>query len=397
MVEKTTPSAVEKRARWRRYVKRGGAVLGVGVAVGALVYQGFLAPVVATDLVVERGTVVERVYGRGTIEAERGSQLGFDLVGRISEVLVDEGDHVLLGQAVARLELAQLTAELEAASSSVDAARSSLRRLDAEERAARDALSGAERDERRSRELLARGVAATAELDAAQDRTRAARSALDRVLAQRTEATRGIEVARGGAAARETTVGRATLLSPFDALVVRRLREPGDTVGIGSTVLRLVDPSTLIARALVDESALLTLEEGQPVEVRFPDDEETYHGHLEHIGWEADRQTHELPVDVVIDPPLDRRMAIGQRIDVWIETGRQDDVVRVPVAMLREDAEGTFVWVDRDGRVARAEIGLGHVGDEDAEVTSGLAAGDRVLSPVGSSSALRVGRRWRAP
>jgi multidrug resistance efflux pump len=34
---------------------------------------------------------------------------------------------------------------------------------------------------------------------------------------------------------------RATLLAPFDGLITRRLREPGDTVSVGSTVLRIVD------------------------------------------------------------------------------------------------------------------------------------------------------------
>ena len=68
-----------------------------------------------------------------------------------------------------------------------------------------------------------------------------ARAELDRVLAQRSEATRGIDVATGGAEQRRVAMVRATLLAPFDGLVTRRLREPGDTVTIGSTVLRIVD------------------------------------------------------------------------------------------------------------------------------------------------------------
>ena len=339
---------------------------------------------------------MERVYGRGTIESERASQLGFDLVGRIRAIEVDEGDYVSLGQTLASLDVDQLTAEFEAAASGVDAARASLRRLDAEEHAARDALNAAERDERRARELLERGVTATVEHDAAVDRVRAARSALDRVLAQRTEATRGIEVARGGAAARETTVARATLLSPFDGLVVRRLREPGDTVGVGSTVLRLVDPSALMAHAFVDESALLSLEEGQPVEVRFPDDPNSYSGHLERIGWEADRQTHELPVDIALDP-LTRRVAIGQRIDVWIEVGRRDDAIRVPLEAIRNDEGERFVWRDEDERVARVSIELGMIGGELVEVLQGIEEGDVLLLPPAPRASLPIGRRWRSP
>jgi multidrug efflux pump subunit AcrA (membrane-fusion protein) len=53
---------------------------------------------------VDRGDVVREVFGRGTIESRREAKLGFDMAGRISDVLVDEGDHVKLGQVIAHLE-----------------------------------------------------------------------------------------------------------------------------------------------------------------------------------------------------------------------------------------------------------------------------------------------------
>lgn len=392
----STGAHARRRATWAR-VRRGLGILAATAVTCTAGYLLFVAPVPARSLVADRGPVIERVHGRGTIESERESELGFDLVGRLSSVEVDEGDHVTLGQALARLELDQLAAELEAAASGVDAARASLRRLGTEERAARDAVASAEREERRVRELSDHGAAPTAELDAAADHARAARTALDRVLAQRTEATRGIEVARGGAAARETTVGRATLLSPFDGLVVRRLREPGDTVGVGSTVLRLVDPERLVARALVDEAALPSLAEGQPVEVRFPGDPETYLARLDRIGSEADRQTHELPVDVVLERPFSRRVAIGQRVDVWIEVDRRPDAVRVPSEAIRREGLRTYVWLDREGRVAVADVEVGLVGEERVEVVAGLSEGDVVLLPPEPRGVLAVGRRWRAP
>jgi HlyD family secretion protein len=99
------------------------------------------------------------------------------------------------------------------------------------------------------RETLARrrsstaGAIASLQRDEANDRLRLARADLDRVLAQRSEATRGIDVAAGGAEQRRVAMVRATLLAPFDGLVTRRLREPGDTVTVGSTVLRIVDTS----------------------------------------------------------------------------------------------------------------------------------------------------------
>ncbi|MEZ4250458.1 MAG: hypothetical protein R3B99_19670 [Polyangiales bacterium] len=66
--------------------------------VGAVVWARVIRPLPVLTQVVERGEVVEQVYGRGTIESDREAQLGFDLVGRLSEVLVDEGTRVTLGQ-----------------------------------------------------------------------------------------------------------------------------------------------------------------------------------------------------------------------------------------------------------------------------------------------------------
>jgi HlyD family secretion protein len=97
-----------------------------------------------------------------------------------------------------------------------------------------------------------------------------ARADLDRVLAQRSEATRGIDVAAGGAEQRRVAMVRATLLSPFDGLVTRRLREPGDTVTIGSTVLRIVDTSRVYVNAAMDETMLPQLAVDQRAVIAFP-------------------------------------------------------------------------------------------------------------------------------
>jgi HlyD family secretion protein len=97
-----------------------------------------------------------------------------------------------------------------------------------------------------------------------------ARAELDRVLAQRSEATRGIDVAAGGAEQRRVAMVRATLLAPFDGLVTRRLREPGDTVTVGSTVLRVVDTHRVYVNAAVDETVLALLATDQPAAIFFP-------------------------------------------------------------------------------------------------------------------------------
>ncbi|MBK6845579.1 MAG: efflux RND transporter periplasmic adaptor subunit [Gemmatimonadetes bacterium] len=344
---------------------------------------------------IDRGTITQEAFGRGTIESQREAAVGFDLVGRLSEVLVDEGARVTLGQELARLETDQAQADLRSAQTGIGAARASLQRLAAEEERARALLATAEREATRTLALFNAGAVPGQQRDETSDRLRVARAELDRVLAQRSEATRGIDVAAGGAEQRRVAMVRATLLAPFDGLVTRRLREPGDTVTIGSTVLRIVDTNRVYVNAAVDETMLPLLAADQPAAIFFPGTAASVAGRVSRISWEADRQTHELLVEVTPER-LERRVAIGQRADVRVEVGRRDRALRVPVRMVHHDATGAFVYADRGGRVALVRPRFGLTGNDQVEVLEGLAEGEAVLAAPGAAATLPLGRRWVA-
>lgn len=344
----------------------------------------------------DRGTITQEAFGRGTIESQREAAVGFDLVGRLSDVLVDEGARVTLGQELARLETNQAQADLRSAQTGISAARASLQRLAAEEERARALLATAEREATRTQALADAGAVPGQQRDEASDRLRVARAELDRVLAQRSEATRGIDVAMGGAEQRRVAMVRATLLAPFDGLVTRRLREPGDTVTIGSTVLRIVDANRVYVNAAVDETMLPLLAVDQRAAIFFPGTDASLTGRVTRISWEADRQTHELLVEVTPER-LERRVAIGQRADVRVEVGRREHVLRVPIRMVQHDDTGAFVYADRDGRIALVRPRFGLTGSDQVEVLDGLAEGDAVLSAPGVVATLPLGRRWVAP
>lgn len=336
---------------------------------------------------------MQEAFGRGTIESRQEAAVGFDVVGRISDVLVEEGTQVRLGQELARLETDQAEADLQFAKTGVGAARASLQRLAAEEERARIALEAAGREATRARTLFTSGVLPEQPRDEATDRVRLARADLDRVLAQRDEATRGIEVAAGSAEQRRVVVVRATLLAPFDGLVARRLREPGDTVSIGSTVLRIVDTRRVYVSAAIDETVLPQLAVGQRSAILFPGGPVSIEGRVTRISWESDRQTHELIVEITPDR-FGRRVAIGQRADVRIELARRGQTLRVPIGALHHDESGPFVYVGAGARIAIARPRLGLTGVDYAEVLDGLSEGDTILSASSAGTSLRVGRRW---
>jgi HlyD family secretion protein len=369
-------------------------MLPVGVIALLLARQRLLVPVPARAAVIGQGDVVQEVFGRGTVESRREVQLGFDLVGRISDILVDEGDRVKLGQVLSHLAPETYTADVRSASTGVALARSAMGRLDADERRAGAVLELAQTEEARMRALSQSGAVPQREVDLAVQQLALARAEIDRVKAAREEARRQISVASGAVEIRNVAAARATVVSPFDGVVIRRLRDPGDTVTVGTTVLRVVATDALWSRAWIDETALPSLRERQPTRVRFgAEGAAVASGLVDRIGREVDRQTHEVLVDVLLtEAPA--RVAMGQRADVWIEVARRVNVVRIPLSFLRRDEAGPYCYVDRGGRVGIARLVLGTQGTELAEVRDGLAAGEVVLDALTPGATLAEGRRW---
>lgn len=391
--EASPPSikAAKRGPRWGRWVP-----LAVVLLLGSTVaWRRFMAPVEVRAQSLSRGDVTVEVFGRGTIESRREVQLGFDMVGRISDLLVDEGDRVKLGQVVGHLAPEQYVAEARTASSGVSLARSAIARLEADEHRALATLTFATTEESRIRRLVESGTVTARELDLAVQQLELAKADVERVRAAREEASRQIGVASKTAESRGVTVTRAVLVSPFDGIVVRRLKDTGDTVNVGTTVLRIVATDALWSRAWVDESALPQLREGQPVRVRLGGDAQaSLAGTVDRIGREVDRQTHELLVDVLLTavPP---RVAIGQRADAWIEVDRRKNVVRLPVGFVHRQGDQAFCYVDRGGRIRNVPITLGALGNDDVEVTANLQPNDIALDSPEVGGQLPVGRRWR--
>lgn len=379
---------------WKRLPRAALRVVPL-LLVGLLIArQRLFVAVPARAASVDRGDVVREIFGRGTVESRREVELGFDVVGRIADLLVDEGDRVKLGQVVGHLAPETFAADVKSANTGVAVAKAAIARLDAEGRRAVAARDFAVAEADRMRALAKTGSVSPRDLDLAEQQLALARAEVDRVQAARAEAERQISLASGTVEVRSVAAARAVLVSPFDGLVIRRLRDPGDTVTVGSTVLRVVATDVLWSRAWIDENALPALHERQPVRVRFgAEGAFAFAGAVDRIGREVDRQTHELLVDVLLEKPP-ARVAIGQRADVWIEVERRRDAARLPAAFVRRDAEGAFTWVDRGGRVARARVTLGLAGREHVEVLSGLAAGDVVLDAPEPGAALPEGRRW---
>lgn len=114
------------------------------------------------------------------------------------------------------------------------------------------------------------------------------------------------------------------------------------------------------------------------------------------LGHEVDRETREFIVDVRVRD-LPPNWAVGQRAEVYVETGRNADALCLPARLIvwRDGRSGTFV--DGAGRAVWRPLQLGLRGRELVEVVEGLSAGDRVIAPADpKAGGLKPGQRIEA-
>lgn len=187
------------------------------------------------------------------------------------------------------------------------------------------------------------------------------------------------------------------LLAPFDGLVIERERDAGAIVVPGSPILQLISLDELWVSAWVDETEMDQLKDEQPAKIVFRSQPNTaFDGVVARLGKQSDRETREFTVDVRA-LKLPDTWAIGQRAEVFIETGRVDDCVWIPALFLSEQGDEQGVFVHDGGGAKWQALKLGMKGRDTVEVLDGLSAGEIIVRPSQPSAKLTDGRKVLVP
>lgn len=338
-------------------------------------------PVQVIAHIVASGELRGEVMGTGTLEARIKTTISPRIQERLVEVLVDQGDRVISGQLLARLDDAELNRQVAVAEAALDAANATVNRVRIDEARTRAVLQRARLEYKRYAELTGLNFASESYFDQVAETLHIAEADLKRSLSAVVEAQKQAVAAEKNLQLRREQLTFAEIRSPYDGLIVRRDRDPGVVVIPGSSILQLIDTDELWISAWVDETAMASLAVEQPARVVFrAEPDRNYPGQVARLGREADRETREFLVDVHVQH-LPVNWAVGQRAEVFIETGHKLDVVIMPQEFLfwRNGKPGVFVY--QDGRAIWRGITLGLYGQQLVEVVHGLSAGDQIVKP----------------
>jgi HlyD family secretion protein len=178
--------------------------------------------------------------GNGRIEAEE-IHVATKYAGRVSEVLVDEGDMVKAGDVLAKMDTAELDASLAQAMAEQARAEEAVPEAKAEiiQRESQLKLAQAQLD--RAQKLIKNHNISQEQVDQREADRDVAKATLEAANARLTSAKRSVEAARAEVARIQVQIDDSVLTAPRDGRVQYRLAEPGEVLAAGGKVITLLD------------------------------------------------------------------------------------------------------------------------------------------------------------
>lgn len=306
---------------------------------------GFAMPVEVA--VARQDTVVDALAATGQIEAIQAIELRPDVEGRIVAIPVREGQQVGKGTPLFKIDDEELKATLERSQADLDLASQALKR---------------------TRDLQGQNASSAADLERAEATERGTRAQVDLL---------------------RIRLDRTTVRAPFSGVVGQRFVSLGDYVTTSSRLAALQTVNPQRAVFPVPERYAERLKLGQRVQFRVAAlGNQEFTGIVDFVD-----PIVQLPARTILikaEVPNGRgQLAAGMFIEARLATATRPAAVLVPEDAILPIQGANFVWVVREGKASRRQVGLGVRIPGFVEIRSGVDSGDQVV--VGGLERLQDG------
>ncbi|MBD3219772.1 efflux RND transporter periplasmic adaptor subunit [bacterium] len=289
------------------------------------------APVAASGMA-DEFTVV------GNLDAEYEIEVVAEIAARVVDLPFAEGQQVARGGLLARLDDAQLRAELQRAEALVEQRRTTFERV---------------------RTVVAERAGAPQDLD---------------------DAAANLAVAEADRAVVRARLDKTRITAPFAGMVGARHVSPGSYLRPGDPITELAQIDSLRVTFTAPERYLDRIDVGSTVQVRtnaFAGLVLT--GTIDVIAPVLDRASRSVEVVAHIDNP-ERRLRPGMSAEITVVLDERPDALTVPAESVFFQGQQAFVYtVAADSTVAMAPVSLGTRTAALVEVTGGLEQGQTVV------------------
>jgi HlyD family secretion protein len=353
-------------------------VVGAGIVIYSVNQANKGVTTVQTAKVVKQDTLVSLVTASGEIKPTTYTNVQAQGFGRITEILVKEGDKIKKGDRLLVQDAIQASADVQAQAAALNASESGIAASEASYKAVQsDALTQkanlekAKLDYERGQGLYRDGLIAKQDFDQRKTAYDAAVASADsatakvlQVRAQLDQSRAQLNQTKAVLTHTRDVLNKTTYLSPIDGIVSYlpvRLGEyvvPGIQNSNGSFLMTLSDMSVVTAEVKVDETDIVNVRMGQDADVNIDAvPGKTFHGKVTEIGSQAvlrssglattqsttsTQEAKDFKVVVTLDSPPEN-LRPGLSTTAKIKTAEKKSVVAIPIQALairsRKDIE----------------------------------------------------------
>lgn len=372
-------------------MKRRGRLIAVGVvlllaAVAVAIFRPKPVPVEVVTL--RRAPLQEVVEDEGKTRMHDHYIVAATVAGKLRRITLDAGDKVRAGETIAWIDPAPIDPRQKAGlEARVNSARANELQAEALLGKAKADAAQTQQDLTRGRLLFGQGIISQEALEkaetlhtSAEKQLLAAQSALEASKYQVEEARSALLLYQSGPSDLPTAV-----VSPVDGRVLRLIEQSERVVAMGAPLVELgFAPRLEVVTDFLTRDAVL-IRPGMPAEItdwggnhvipaRVRVVEPGGFTKISALGVEEQR------VNVICDPTgLTDGLQDGYRANVRVIVWEGKDVLQVPSSAVFRSAGEWAVFVVKGGRARKTVVNIGHRGETEWEVVSGLAAGDRVI------------------
>jgi len=397
---------------WHKVAIGIGLVVVIAIVVVVSINQANKGVVtVQTAKVAKTDSLVSVVTASGEVKPTTYTNITAQGFGRITDILVREGDHIKKGDKLLLQDNVQASADVQAQSAAINSSESGVQAADASYKAAQSDLSmqdanleKAKLDYDRGQGLYKDGLipkqdfdqrkttydAAVATVEASRARMLAQKAQLDQVRSQ---------LAQGKAVLVHTqdVLSKTTYFSPINGIVSYlpvRMGEyvvPGIQNATGSFLMTLSDMSVVTSEVKVDETDIVNVKIGQEADVTIDAvPGKTFKGKVTEIGSQAvlrtsglattqtttsNQEAKDFKVVVTLENPPEN-LRPGLSTTAKIKTAERKDVVAIPIQALavrsRKDLEEASKNAKKDGSVTLAAPPAASTGDPKKDEVQGV-------------------------
>lgn len=322
-------------------------------------------------------------------------KLSFKIPGVVSSVLVDEGEFVKKGQAIAILDEEDYSIKVKAAQAELEAARLQIKtEIPAKINQAKAQYDLTKVTFDRIKALFEKGAVSKNQFDEISAKLIVDENTYNQAMDAKTIAETKLRMAEASFELANSNVSDTVIYSPIDGVILQKVVESGETTSAGYPIVAIGQVDKIWVQVGVPDEYINSLSKSQSAKVYAYGIDKYVGGTIDEINSLADVKTRTFPVKILVNNANgELKPGMISKVDISLDDSEK---ILIPLSSVIHLSAGSAVYVYSDATqmASKRMIETGEIFKDQIEVMKGLKAGEKLI--VEGQFVLRDGEKVAA-